>query len=123
MQPAIDAKKDPAIGQQRHTARRARIAESMQQERILMNPPLEKGQDMQHVYRAYKWLVPGARLVSIVSNSVAFRREKKYQQFRNWLAEVGADDRELPDGAFLESDRPTSVKTRLLVIDKPMSAA
>lgn len=87
-------------------------------ERILMNPPFEKGQDIQHVRWAYEWLVEGGRIVAIVSNGVSYRSLKKYQQFREWLGFVGASDHELPDGAFLESDRPTNVKTRLLVIDK-----
>lgn len=87
--------------------------------RIIMNPPFERYQEIQHVQHAFSCLVPGGRLVTIVSNAVAYRKDKQYSDFREWLAELGADDYELPDNAFLESNRPTSVKTRLMVIDKP----
>lgn len=87
-------------------------------DRILMNPPFEHYQEIEHVQHAYTCLVPGGRLVSIVSNAITFRQDKRYSEFRDWLVEVGAKEYELPDGAFLTSDHPTNVKTRLLVIDK-----
>lgn len=90
-----------------------------QYDRIVMNPPFERYQEIQHVQHAYDCLVPSGRLVSVVSNAVTYRKDKQYSDFCDWLAEVGADDYDLPNGAFLESDRKTSVKTRLLVIDKP----
>jgi hypothetical protein len=90
-----------------------------QYDRILMNPPFERYQEIQHVQHAFDCLVPSGRLVSIVSNAVTSRTDKQYSQFRNWLAEVDAEEYELPDGAFLESNRPTAVKTKLLVIEKP----
>ena len=86
--------------------------------RVLMNPPFEQGQDIQHVRRAYDWLAPGGRLVAIVSNSFTFRNDKKYQQFRDWLIKIEATEHELPNGAFLESDCPTGVKVRMLVIGR-----
>lgn len=87
-------------------------------DRILMNPPFERYQEIQHIQHAFSCLVPSGRLVTIVSNAVAYRKDKQYLDFRDWLAKVSADDYELPNDAFLESDRPTNVKTRLLVIDK-----
>ena len=79
---------------------------------------LLKYQEIDHVLYAYSCLLPGGRLVAIVSDAVSYRKEEKYSQFRGWLADVDANNYEMPDGAFLASDRPTSVKTRLLVIDK-----
>lgn len=87
-------------------------------DRIVMNPPFERYQEIQHVQHAYDSLVPGGRLITIISNAVTYRKDKQYSDFHIWLSEVGAVDYELPDGTFLESDRPTSVKTQLLVIDK-----
>lgn len=89
-----------------------------QYDRILMNPPFERYQEIQHVQHAFSCLVPNGRLVAIISNAVTYRQDKQYSDFRDWLAKVSADDYELPNDAFLESDRPTNVKTRLLVIDK-----
>ena len=60
----------------------------------------------------------GGRLVTIAPESVSFRKDRNYQQFRNWLADKTVLDEALPDNAFLESDRPTGVRTRLLVLAK-----
>ncbi len=35
-------------------------------DRVLMNPPFEHGQDMDHVRHAYELLASGGRIVSIV---------------------------------------------------------
>ena len=89
-----------------------------QYDRILMNPPFEKGQDIEHIRHAYSLLAEGGRLVAIAASSYTFRQDLKYQAFRDWLTVVGAQDEALPDEAFLKSDRPTGVNTRLIVIDK-----
>lgn len=87
-------------------------------DRILMNPPFSENQDIRHVRHAYANLKAGGRIVAIMCEHAFFGREKVCQEFREWLFEVGSAE-ELPDGAFLESERPTGVKTRLVVIDKP----
>lgn len=88
-------------------------------DRILMNPPFEQGQDMEHVRRAYRLLAPWGRVVAIMSAGPFFRTDKQSAEFRRWLEEMGADVSALPEGSFLKSDRPTGVSTRLVVIDKP----
>ena len=87
-------------------------------DRILMNPPFGKGLEISHITHAYNRLTEGGRLVTIAPESVSFRKDRNYQQFRNWLADKTVLDEALPDNAFLESDRPTGVRTRLLVLAK-----
>lgn len=89
-------------------------------DRILMNPPFENMQDVDHVRHAYYYaLKDGGRLVAIMSESPFFRSDAKATTFRAWLEEVGGTSEKLPDGTFKDSDRPTGVATRLVIIDKP----
>jgi hypothetical protein len=89
-------------------------------DRVLMNPPFGKGMDSYHVERAFEWLNPGGRLISIVSCSYINYSSQKYQRFRSWLKLLGATELENPSGSFLKSNRRTNVETRMLVIDKPL---
>jgi hypothetical protein len=65
-------------------------------------------------------------MVVIVPESVEFSTKKVYKEFRQWLTDKCYLNQSLPDGAFLHSvpqsgslrDRPTGVKTRILVIEK-----
>jgi hypothetical protein len=89
-------------------------------DRIVMNPPFERGQDMVHVRRAYEAnLAPGGRLVAITSEGPFFRSDKQATEFRAWLESVGGQSERLPAGSFRGSDASTDVATRLVVIDKP----
>ena len=45
-----------------------------QYDRVLMNPPFEKGVDMAHVRQAFNHVKPGGRLVAIMSNGFRFRQ-------------------------------------------------
>ena len=45
-------------------------------DRIIMNPPFENGQDIEHVQHAYSLLAPGGRLVSVVCEGPFFRRQQ-----------------------------------------------
>lgn len=91
-------------------------------DRIVMNPPFEKGQDIDHVRHAYELLKPGGRLVAIMSEGAFSRGDKKATAFREWLEQVGGTSEKLPEGSFKSSERPTGVATRLVVIDKPAEA-
>jgi len=90
-------------------------------DRIVMNPPFEKGQDAEHVRHAYELLNPGGRLVAIMSPGPFQRQTAKDKAFREWFddQDVMADE-DLPAGSFTGSDsfRQTSVATKLVVIDK-----
>lgn len=88
-------------------------------DRIVMNPPFEKFADITHVQAMYKLLKPGGTLVSVMGESAFFRKEKVSDAFRDWLHEVGQSV-ELPEGAFNSSERPTGVKTKLVIIEKPI---
>lgn len=89
-------------------------------DRIVMNPPFEKGADIDHLRHAFGLLSSGGRLVSVMSEGPFFRSDAKATEFRDWLDTVTSETHELPEGAFAGADafRQTSVRTRLVVIDK-----
>ncbi len=85
-------------------------------DKIIMNPPFSRQQDVQHIFRAWNWLSKGGMLVSIVSESPFFRENSLSVEFRNWLVVNKATLIDLDAGIFKESG--TMVKTRLIVVDK-----
>ncbi|HVB33751.1 MAG TPA: class I SAM-dependent methyltransferase [Patescibacteria group bacterium] len=85
-------------------------------QRIVMNPPFSKQQDIDHIRHAYDILQSGGILVSIVSESPFFRENTKSVDFREWLDSVHAYIEELPEGTFKESG--TMVRARLIKIFK-----
>lgn len=72
-------------------------------DRIVMNPPFSKQQDIDHVYKAFECLKPGGILVSIMSISHTYRTNKKSELFREFLEQTGAETEFLPQGTFKES--------------------
>jgi phospholipid N-methyltransferase len=93
---------------------------------IIQNPPFEADQDIEHVRHAYDLLAPGGVLVSIMSAGAFHPGEsgrKLRREFRDWLDDVGGHWSENPDGAFLESARPTGVHTVTVRIQKPVTSA
>lgn len=89
-------------------------------DRVLMNPPFEKGQDIDHVRHGYECLKPGGRLVAVMSEGSLQRSDRRSESFREWLLYIGWTWEPLPENAFntAEAFRATGVKTRLVVIDK-----
>lgn len=86
-------------------------------DRIVMNPPFAKQQDIDHVLWAWGFLRPGGRLVSVMSAGTIFRENKKAVGFRDdVLSPYGTWD-PIPDGTFLVSG--TGVRTILVTLDKP----
>jgi hypothetical protein len=85
-------------------------------DRVLMNPPFEKMQDMKHVEKAFDCLAPGGRLVAIISPSAFFRSGNTPAGFRAFFDRVGGEKVELPAGSFKESG--TGVSSVMVVIDK-----
>jgi hypothetical protein len=85
-------------------------------DKVIMNPPFSKQQDIDHICHAFDVLKSGGILVSIVSESPFFRENKKSVNFRKFLSDNNADIFELPEGAFKESG--TMVKTRIIKIQK-----
>lgn len=96
------------------------VFQEKQYDRIIMNPPFSNGADILHVYHAYSLLKPEGRLVAIVGEGAFSRSDAQAKAFRNWLAEVGAEDEKLPAGTFL--DRSLAVTTganaRRVIINK-----
>ena len=83
-------------------------------DRVIMNPPFERQQDIDHVREAYTLLKPGGVLVSVMAPSFEFRQDRKSIDFRGWLEDVGASCEDLPDGSFKASG--TGVSTKLITI-------
>jgi hypothetical protein len=83
---------------------------------IIMNPPFEKGQDMDHIRRAYSYLKRGGKMAAILSEGPFYRTDEKSVNFRFWLNVVGAHNEKLPDGAFRSSG--TGVATRFILVEK-----
>jgi hypothetical protein len=82
-------------------------------DKIVMNPPFCKQQDIDHVMYACQLLKESGTLVSVMSEGAFFRENQKAKNFRTMLSEYGYSI-PLDEGAFKESG--TNVKTRLVVI-------
>ena len=89
-------------------------------DRIVMNPPFSKDQDIEHVMHAYDLLKPGGKMTAIMSNMAGLRSNQKNRAFSEWMDEVGAHVEDLEAGSFKSSFNPTSVSTKVLVVDKPL---
>lgn len=89
---------------------------------VVMNPPFEKSQDVQHVRHAYSFVKPGGRVVAIVAaSSVHCSQIGKRREFSEWLKEQDHEVIDIPDGSFASatSFRQTGVAVKLVVINKP----
>jgi predicted RNA methylase len=71
-------------------------------DRVVMNPPFERQQDIDHVAHAMKFLKPGGILVSIMASSVMFRENRKTAEFRELVNGRGHFEL-LPENSFKES--------------------
>lgn len=82
-------------------------------DRVVMNPPFARGQDVDHVMHALKLhLRPGGRLVSIMSAGVEFRQDRRYAEFRALDPKI----ERLPELSFRVSG--TDVSTVVVVLEK-----
>lgn len=78
-------------------------------DRVVMNPPFTKGQDIKHILHAMKFLKPGGILVAICANG-----PKQNKELKPMVENMGGKWEDLPAGSFKESD--TGVNTALLSI-------
>lgn len=85
-------------------------------DRVIMNPPFEKQQDLDHVRRAFSLLKPDGILVAIMSPSFEFRSDRKSVEFREWLDSLSAQWDMLTAGSFKASG--TGVSTRIVTIER-----
>lgn len=83
---------------------------------ILLNPPFERGQDMDHVVRAHQLLSPGGTLAAIMSEGAFSRTDQKAAAFREFLESTGATSVKLPADSFKSSG--TAVACRFVRISR-----
>lgn len=90
-------------------------------DRIIMNPPFERGQDVMHVMHAYELLAPGGRLVSVMGVHPFFGSDRPSLYFRDWFKAAGGRVFEPIAMAFTgaKSFRQTGVNYKFVVIEKP----
>lgn len=72
-------------------------------DRIVMNPPFEYGQDIDHVRLGFTMLRAGGRLVSVMSPTAFTRGDRKAREFQRWFKELGAEKVDLAPNSFRES--------------------
>lgn len=77
-------------------------------DRVVMNPPFTRDQDIAHVRAALMWLRPGGMLVSVMAGN------KERPRLATLLRGLDHDLEDLPSGAFKQSG--TSVATMLLTV-------
>lgn len=93
-----------------------KVYESQGWNRIIMNPPFTKGQDIKHVLHAFDLLNPGGILVAITGAAGMFHTDKASVAFREFLNEQNAQIEKLPAGTFKQSG--TMVETYIIRIQK-----
>lgn len=84
-------------------------------DRVYMNPPFSRQQDIDHVRHAFRFLRPGGRLVSVMSAGVTFRENRKTVAFTEWAERLNFFSvRPLPADSFKASG--TSVNAVLVCL-------
>ena len=78
---------------------------------VIMNPPFSE--ECEHIQRAFGFVRPGGSLVAVCSNSIQWKSTRKYEQFRDWLAEYTHSI----TGSHASFEM-TGVNTVVLVMDK-----
>lgn len=86
---------------------------------IVMNPPFEKGADIEHTRHAFdNQLRSGGRLVGIMSTGAFYRSDKKATEWKEWFEAQEGWEQAVPEGGFKLSDRSTGTSTVIVVLDK-----
>lgn len=84
---------------------------------IIMNPPFEKKQDIDHVMHAFKFLKPGGQFRAIMSAGPLKNVDKKSVSFREFLESIGGSMIRNEEGSFKQSG--TMVETISVSFKKP----
>lgn len=87
-------------------------------DKIIMNPPFEKGLDIDHVNHALNLLKPNGILVSIMGEGTFFRSFKKEKEFREKLNQMGALISPSIKDVFKNGFNATGVTVRIVKIKK-----
>ena len=85
-------------------------------DRVVMNPPFARQDDIRHVLHAHQHLKPGGLLVAVMSNGVTFRSTPLTKEFWRLIDSEDGEVLPLPAGSFAESG--TGVNTVIAVIPK-----
>jgi len=72
-------------------------------DRVLMNPPFERGIDARHIRHAVQFLKPGGRLVAVACSTTGAKLANEFEVIA------------LPVGSFKAADRATGVNTCLVI--------
>lgn len=86
-------------------------------DRIVMNPPFDRQNDIAHVVHAARFLAPGGKLVAIMAASVEFRDDARSVAFREMVEKSRGEIRDLPLGSFESSG--TMVSTCIVTMNGP----
>ena len=81
-------------------------------DKIIMNPPFSKNQDVKHILHAYSLLKKWWRIVSVASSMIQHKTTKLHDQLRA----LNPEFIEVEEWAFKESG--TMVNTVVVVINK-----
>lgn len=84
-------------------------------DRILMNPPFEQLQYIDHIYHAFELLERGGILVAIGASNWQFRSDDKCQDFRRFVEEHGWS-MDVERGMFKMAG--TDIETTMIVLGK-----
>jgi len=85
-------------------------------DRIVMNPPFSKKQDIKHILRAWELLKPKGILVSILSPSPFYCSDKLSLEFGEFLHRNHATIKDFSEGEFKASG--TSIRTKCIKVVK-----
>lgn len=86
-----------------------------QYDRVIMNPPFSRQQDIDHVLHAHRFLLPHGKLVAIMSPGFTYRSNRKSTEFLAFVHKHNGIIRENPPEAFKASG--TTVNTVTVVLD------
>lgn len=87
-------------------------------DRIIMNPPFENLQDIDHIKKAYDTLKDGGILVSVMCAGVMSNSRKKAEEFREWIDSLGAVYYKNDEGAFKSAFNSTGTSSYMIKIVK-----
>jgi len=85
-------------------------------DRIVMNPPFSKKQDIKHILKAWELLKPKGILVSILSPSPFYCNDKLSLEFMEFLNKNKAEIKDFDEGEFKESG--TAIRTKCIKVVK-----
>lgn len=88
-------------------------------DRVLMNPPFSKDQDIAHVRHAFEFLKPAGKLYAIMSPGFTNGSSTARVAFKSFVEQHGRIIKEMDAGAFKESG--TMVRTIIVELEKSAS--